>query len=374
MEFLNRMILDNPVRSYLLIGGVILLVFMLKKFISLYLVSLLLKLINKVWKIDCDKFKKLVVSPVSWMLVVMVTVITLDKLVFPHAWRFRIYGADTKSILNSIGVIAIIIFVVRFVLRTVDFVALIMKQGASGVNDRSEYQLISFFRDFLKVVIGIFGTLWLIRSGFGKPIGPLLTGLSIVGAALALAAKESLENLIASFIIFFDKPFYVGDFLKVNAVSGTVERIGLRSTRIRTIEKTLVTIPNKQMVDGVVDNISMRTQLRAEIKMELNINTDPAKLEQLAKETRAWLVERKGEVLNSTVFLQDYSKNGVTLFTEFFTLPGNFARFAEIRQELILYIRHRVEETGLELQTGTADIRVFKEDDVPKPPPPNPII
>ena len=373
MEFLDEMILDNPVKNYLKVAGVILIVFMLKRVISLYLVSLLLKVLNNAGKIDTERFKKLAVKPVAWMLVIVVTVVAMHKLYFPGAWQFRIYGYSTKSILNALGVCAMIIAVIRFLLRTVDFVALVMKQAASGVNDRSEYQMISFFRDFLKVAIGIFGALWLIRSGLGKPVGPLLTGLSIVGAALALAAKESLENLIASFIIFFDKPFFVGDFLKVNNVSGTVERIGLRSTRIRTVEKTLVTIPNKQMVDGIVDNVSMRTLLRAEIKIELNINAEPAKLNKLVTETKAWLMERKDDVKNVSVFLQDYNKNGVTLFVEYFTPPADQAKFNNIRQETILHIRRRIEDLDLHLQSSATDIRFIK-DDVPKPPPPNPII
>jgi MscS family membrane protein len=98
----------------------------------------------------------------------------------------------------------------------------------------------------------------IIKACFNQPLGHLLTGLSIVGAALALSARESLENLIASFIIFFDKPFFSGDTVKVNNITGTVEKIGLRSTRILTTDKTLVTVPNKQMVDSIVDNWSMR--------------------------------------------------------------------------------------------------------------------
>ncbi len=370
MEFLDRMVLDNPVKSYLLVAGVIFIVFMLKLFISLYLVSLLLNLINKTWKIDSARFKKLVVRPVSWLLVVVVTVVALNELVFPYAWRFRLFGTNTRTILNTIGVCAIIIAVVRFILKTVDFVALIMNQSARGVSHRSEYQMISFFRDFLKVVIGIFGVLWLIKSGFGQPIGPLLTGLSIVGAALALAAKESLENLIASFIIFFDKPFFVGDTLKVNAVTGTVERIGLRSTRIRTTEKTLVTIPNKQMVDGIVDNISMRTHTRAEIRIELIYNAGREKLNQLVADVKRW-IEKKQDIKINSVFLQDYNKNGVTLFIEYFTLPS--AMFNEIREQLIIYLRQRIDELGLEVQTASTDIRLLNKEE-PKPPPPNPII
>ena len=89
-------------------------------------------------------------------------------------------------------------------------------------------------------------------------ISNLITGLSIITAAVALATRESLENLIASFIIFFDKPFTMGDLVKVENITGNVERIGLRSTRIRTDQKTFITVPNKKMVDSILDNLSLR--------------------------------------------------------------------------------------------------------------------
>ena len=110
---------------------------------------------------------------------------------------------------------------------------------------------------------------------------------------MALAAKESLENLIASFVIFFDKPFYTGDVVKVNNITGTVEHIGLRSTRIRTQEKTLVTVPNKQMVDSVVDNLSMRNQRRAEIKLEFVPKTTTENIENLITELKKILQSGK---------------------------------------------------------------------------------
>jgi MscS family membrane protein len=88
----------------------------------------------------------------------------------------------------------------------------------------------------------------ILHFAFNLDVGSFLTGLSIVGAAVALSLRESLENLIASFVIFFDKPFTTGDVVKVQGITGTVEKIGLRSTRIRTEQKTYVTVPNKQMV------------------------------------------------------------------------------------------------------------------------------
>ena len=109
----------------------------------------------------------------------------------------------------------------------------------------------------------------------------MLTGLSIVGAAVALALRESLENLIASFIIFFDKPFTLGDLVKVQNITGNVEKIGLRSTRIRTDQKTYITVPNKQMVDSILDNLSLRTQLKGELRLQVALSTSSSDLEQI---------------------------------------------------------------------------------------------
>ncbi|HCT22466.1 MAG TPA: mechanosensitive ion channel protein MscS, partial [Chitinophagaceae bacterium] len=93
-------------------------------------------------------------------------------------------------------------------------------------SDQTDNQLIVFFKDFLKVLIVLNGILLILHFVFHKDIGNLLTGLSIVGAAIALATRESLENLIASFIIFFDKPFVTGDLVKVQGFTGTIEKIG----------------------------------------------------------------------------------------------------------------------------------------------------
>jgi MscS family membrane protein len=105
-----------------------------------------------------------------------------------------------------------------------------------------------------------------------------VTSLSIVGAAVALSMRESLENIIASFIIFFDKPFTIGDLVKVNNFTGTIEKIGLRSTRIRTQDKTYISVPNKQMVDNIVDNISLRTQRKIELDLQLSVATTASQL------------------------------------------------------------------------------------------------
>jgi MscS family membrane protein len=193
---------------------------------------------------------------------------------------------------------------------------------------------------------------------FNYKISNLITALSIGSAALALAFRESLENLIASFIIFFDKPFMVGDVVKVQEITGTVEKIGLRSTRIRTEQKSYVTVPNKQMVDSIMDNLSLRTQRRALVQIELHSETPHDTVNQFVQRVRNILQQRKDQVENFTVFLADINKNAFILHVEFFTAPIPVAEFNNIRQEVNLMMIELMEEMSIKLAT--------KESDAPK--------
>jgi MscS family membrane protein len=283
MDFLDTIYFNNALQSYLLVSGTIILALLIKKYLSRYVVSLVFRLASRIWtNLHKKNFLDLVVEPMSWFLVIVIAVFAIDKLQFPDALKFEIYGHSINDIISRIGPGVIIVTFIWLVLRIVDFIAIVLEEKANLTEHARDNQLIVFFRDFLKVIIGIGGTLLIIKACFHQPIGNVFTGLSLVGAGLALAAKESLENLIASFIIFFDKPFFTGDVVKVNAVNGTVEKIGLRSTRIRTVDKTLVTVPNKQMVDSVVDNWSLRTQRRTEIRLELSSGTSAAALQVLS--------------------------------------------------------------------------------------------
>ena len=362
-KFLDTIILNNTVSSYLIVFGTVLFVLLFKRFLSRSVASLLFIFIKRKWKsIEKAAFVSLIINPLAWFITVSISVFAIDKLNFPDALIFKIYGHPTDEILNKTGIALIIIYFTWFITRLISFIALVMEQKAKLTKDKSDDQLIVFLRDFLKVIATILGILLLIKAVFNQEIGTVLTGLSIVGAAMALAAKESLENLIASFIIFFDKPFYTGDTLKVNNVTGTVEHIGLRSTRIRTQEKTLVTVPNKQMVDSVVDNLSMRNQRRAEIKIDFTANSDTKIIETFIKEVEKGFEQNKEQVIKSSVFFSDYNKNGITISIEFFTIHISMTEFNKLKQEFNISLKKLIEDLKLELASAGNDINIYNSD------------
>lgn len=349
MDFFNQIFLDNSIKNYCIVGGTILVVLILKRYLSRYVAAVLFRLVKRFWKtIIKQNFTDLVVEPLEWFLVTFIAIFGIDKLNFPSAFHYTIYGHTTNDIASRTGTGLIIVTFIWFLLRLIDFSASVLEEKANLTVDVKDNQLIVFFRDFFKVIIGIMGVLLVIKACFNQPIGTLLTGLSIFGAALAFAAKESLENLIASFIIFFDTPFFAGDTVKVNNISGKVERIGLRSTRIRTPDKTLVTVPNKLMVDTMVDNWSMRTKRRAEIKLELAANTPISAIEKLITETKRLLETNSAQIISHSVFLKEISKNGITVVIEYFTADFSLLEFDTLKQEVNFSVKKLLDVNKIE--------------------------
>ena len=363
MDFLNEIYFNNTVKSYLEVLATVMGVLLFRRLLSHTIATLLYGFVKKTWStIEKQKFISLTVKPLGWFIAVTVAVFAIDKLNFPEEFNFKIYHHYIDAILQKAGIVLIIISFIQLVLRLIDFIALILHEKASLNNHKSDDQLVTFFRDFLKVIINIIGLFLIIKAAFNQNIGTLLTGLSIVGAALALAAKESLENLIASFIIFFDKPFFTGDTLKVNNVTGKVERIGLRSTRIRTADKTLVTVPNKQMVDSVVDNWSMRIQRRAELKLEMSEKTSLKDAQQYIDSVKQMMENKKEAVESFTVFLSDYNKNGITATLEFFTGHIPINDFNMVKQQVNIELIKLRTAQNIAFPASSPTLNIFNTD------------
>lgn len=349
MNFLDTVYFDNPLKSYLIVAGIILFILLFKRYLSRYVAILAYKTAQRALKsINKQDFCDLVIEPIEWFIVITVSVFSIDKLNFPSAINVKIYGHTLQDIIERLGPGIIIIMFTWLLLRLIDFIATVLEQKANQTIDARDNQLIVFFRDFLKVLIVIVGILWIIKVCFNQPIGNVLTGLSIVGAALALAAKESLENLIASFIIFFDKPFFTGDLVKVNNTIGTIEHIGLRSTRLRTADKTLVTIPNKQMVDTMVDNWSMRTARRAEIKLEVHAQVNTKYIEILVQYIKQQLKQQTA-IDSYEVFVKEINKNGITVGVEYFTQPIELNEFDALKEKILLATLNKMEQENITL-------------------------
>jgi MscS family membrane protein len=334
---LDQQILSNSIRSYLFIAGILLATLLIKRLISRFFASLIYTWVDKKNHSDLRKshVHRLLV-PIEQFLIFLVAIIALYELKFPEIWNLQLFKLTLQQFLESTVKFVFIILLIRVGLRTLEFISIILENKARRTEDLSDDQLVLFFRDFFKVIIYIIGILMVLRYVFNESIGNLVTSLSIVGAAVALSTRESLENIIASFIIFFDKPFTIGDHVKVSTFTGTIEKIGLRSTRIRTQEKTYISVPNKQMVDSIVDNISMRSERKIEMDLQLSVQTTAQALADFANHMRAFL-KAQNDIHSATVFIAESGKQFHALHLEcLVSIEINIEAFQLIRERLNL--------------------------------------
>ncbi len=346
LDTLNRTILDNTLKDYLIVAGFILLVLILRKVASKKITRLIFYLFRKMGrKINEKEFFDLVLAPLENFIFFLASYLAINSLEFPRELMFKIMKIKSDVLLDRAASGVLIYFFFHTLLRVTDYLAIVMEKKAKTTEDYSDDQLIIFFREFLKVILIIICVLVMIRYVFNQDITKLLAGLSLVGAAIALAAKESIENLIASFIIFFDRPFTVGDLLKVQQINGTVEKIGLRSTRIRTTDRTYVTIPNKQMVDSIVDNLSLRNKRRVELVLELHPRSTVDQLKLVLKEMESTLSYPGLE--EKTILLSDIRMDAYVVSIEYYTGMITIAAFNALKQKVNFDVLQLLESHGI---------------------------
>jgi MscS family membrane protein len=264
--------------------------------------------------------------------------------------------------LYQVGVISALAWVV---LRLIDFAVLVYRRRAellTATNTRLDAQFIPFAKDFVKVLVLIFAFLVMLGQVFGVNVTALIGGLGIGGLAVAFAAKESLENLIASFTIFLDRPFQVGDLVTVGGITGTVEKVGFRSTRLRTAEKSYVTVPNKSMIDKPLDNLSLRTARRVNFTLNFEHQTSRAQLLGIATDLREFLRLHEFVIPEEVqIKLSALTQTGRDLSVQYFVQVATYEDYLNVKEEVNFRILEIVEEHGGSFATNTTVVRMIAD-------------
>jgi MscS family membrane protein len=245
---------------------------------------------------------------------------------------------DLKVILNAILKTTGAFSITWIVLRIVDFLSFVFYQKYSSNDSVVDEQIVPFVKDSSKVVICIVSIVIVLSTIYKLNVASIIAGIGIGGLALALAAKESLENLFGSFTIFLDKPFHVGDTIQVGNVSGVVERVGFRSTRIRTDNKTFVTMPNKQMVDTVLDNITERTHRKVEFKLFLKQETSKQQLHNILNKIKTELNNQELIENDYTVMFNNIGVGSFEILISYLVKNADLKTFNELKEEINFFI------------------------------------
>jgi len=255
-------------------------------------------------------------------------------------------------------VINITWFIVRFVNALLEEY-LAPKAADQNSHKHLDIHLLSILRRAVLTVIWSLGIVMALNN-VGVNVGTLIAGLSIGGLAFALAAQDTIKNVYGGFTILTDRPFRIGDRIKVDGFDGFVENIGIRSTRLRTLEKRMVTIPNFKLVEASVENISEEPKRRILMKLGLTYNTTPEKMDQamsILKNIPNIIAEVDPKDI--TVAFTDFTDYSLVITFVYFIL--NPADVMEIPSRVNSEILRSFNAAGLQFAFPTQTIYMEKE-------------
>ncbi len=226
---------------------------------------------------------------------------------------------------------------------------------------RSSPSLVGFLplgRKMSKVGLLALGLVAVLNE-LGFQVASLLAGLGIGGIALALAAQKTVENLFGSVAIGVDQPFRVGDFVKVDDVLGTVEAIGMRSTRIRTLERTVVTVPNGKLADMRAETFAVRDRIRLLTNLGLVYGTTADQLRAVLAGVEAALrAHARIAPEGVSVRFTEFRESSLNVEVAAYFAGADWDEFTRVRQELYLRFLRVVEESGTSFAFPTRTVQL----------------
>lgn len=248
-------------------------------------------------------------------------------------WSLLLHPLDLPLQANTILFFAVQLVIVASgvwaVYRLVDLIASYFESLAKRTESKFDDLLVPMIRRAMKIIVVAFGLLF-IADNFNIDITSLLAGLGIGGIAFALAAKDTVENVFGSLTVMFDKPFEIGDWIKINDLEGTVEEVGFRSTRIRTFYNSQITIPNSNLVSTAVDNLGRRRYRRLSTTLGVQYDTPPEKIDAFC------------EGMREIIRRHPYTRK------DFYMVYFN--EFADFSLNILLYVFHETPDWATELR------------------------
>jgi len=332
MEFLQYKLWGATSGDYIAFLLIVVVTFLFKKFFSRLLARLTAGMATRVSEGKYRKlFRALIRKPLEWLIAIFLLFIAFNFIDRPlsriiiMSWKHK-NGLDMLSLADICGYLFSffgILFTLLFFSRLIDFFFRAKAERAIHHLEKERAQLLPLMKDVLKILLWTIGLFWILGAVFRVNIPALITGLGIGGVALALAAKESIENLIASFTILADKPFVADDTVRLGTLEGKVVRIGFRSTRLRNSDGTLLIVPNKKLIDESLENLSERDIRKIKLLLPIHPLKQSNSLETLMNKIR--------EAVDTVDLVQAGTNVSIDSFMETYTqilvvyhLPDNF--------------------------------------------------
>jgi MscS family membrane protein len=306
------------------------------RLISLALIFLLRPVIRRLAKRDDDKPIERVKNPFNLLILALAI----------YAYSPLTQSALSRLLFNQIALTLTVVSLTWLCLRLIDVSVERTTRSYHMTPASGRIAITRLGGQFSKGIAMIAGAAVILYIA-GINLTAVLTGLGVGGIAVAFAAQKTLENLFGGIMIASDQPIRVGDLCRVGEYSGTVESIGLRSTRIRTLDRTIVSVPNGQLSVMSLENFAMRDKIRFNHTIGLRSETSAGQLRRVLTETRDLLSDHpKVERSSVRVRLVAVKNSGVEIELFAYVMVTSLDLFLETQEEILLRVIDIVEESG----------------------------
>lgn len=305
------------------------------------------KILPKIGRMTEIFFKFPIEKPISWILISLLWLIIVKSLALPEA--------GTKALHLIISLILTLNFI-RLAYYAAEMLGLVLSEKVKKTETPLDDQLVPFAVKTLKVIVVILGVLLVLQNN-GINVVSLLAGLGLGGLALALAAQDTAANVFGSITILADRPFKVGDYIKIGDTEGNVEEVGFRSTRIRTFYQSLITIPNATVAKEKIDNMGLRPRRRIRHDLGLTYDTPPEKIENFCVALSSY-IKQHPKVDNEDYYVRFISMGDFNLIVRLncFIFADNLEEELLAQQDILLTCLKIAKEQQVEYAFPTQTI------------------
>lgn len=286
--------------------------------------------------------------------------------------KIPLYFDDEKGISmavsdnwTTIASVAAAIAVAYALYCLVDVIEYYLNRLVSKTETTLDDMLVPVVRKAMRITIAIIAAIYIIDNILEQNVQSILLGAGVGGVAIALAAKDTIANFFGSITIFADRPFQMGEMVKIGDHTGPVEEVGFRSTRIRTLQGHLVTIPNSMIVDTAVENIGMRPFIRRTSNLTITYDSGHAKTGkavEIVKEVLAGVPEINTDADKPPrVYFSDFNDWSLNIYMSYWVKPPDYWLYQEVNERVNFEIMKRFEAEQIEFAFPSQTLYVKKE-------------
>ncbi|MCS6244473.1 MAG: mechanosensitive ion channel family protein [Opitutus sp.] len=338
----------NTWQHYAIAATLLVAFYLLRRVVTHWIFGFLKKLASRTSTTFDDKLFPALETPAATFIALLGLFAAIKVLKLPAA------GDDVLKVAMTVA------FSVCFfwtLLRTLnaflDHLAEVAQERQAGVA-----AFMPWIKKALVTLFVVLGALMIAQS-LGANVKAFLAGLGIGGLAFALAAQDTIANLFGSVVVAIDQPFKLGETVKIGAFTGTVEDIGLRSTKLRAVDKSLIVLPNKMVASEVVTNLARFLERRVEQVLGLTYDTSPEQMEAIVEDFRQILLaEAEIDPATFHVYFRDYSASSIDLWVVYIARDPDFTKHMKLRQRINLAFMRAVQARGLSFAYPTQTLEL----------------